>query len=138
MEKTLVLVKPDGVANGLTGEIIKRFEQRGLTVAALKMMQMTREKAEIHYGEHRERPFFGELVAFITSGPIVAMVVKGENAVKAVRGMMGATNPVDATPGTIRGDFALNIGNNIVHGSDSLDSAAREVAIFFSPDEIVR
>jgi nucleoside-diphosphate kinase len=102
------------------------------------MMQMTREKAEIHYGEHRERPFFGELVAFITSGPIVAMVVKGENAVKAVRGMMGATNPVDATPGTIRGDFALNIGNNIVHGSDSLDSAAREVAIFFSPDEIVR
>lgn len=138
MEKTLVLVKPDGVAKGLTGEIIKRFEQRGLTVAALKMLQMTKEKAEIHYGEHRERPFFGDLVAFITSGPIVAMVIKGENAVKAVRSMMGATNPVDAAPGTIRADFALNIGNNIVHGSDSSESAVREVAIFFSPDEIVR
>lgn len=138
MEKTLVLVKPDGVAKGLTGEIIARFERRGLTVSALKMLKLSRAKAEIHYAEHKERPFFGELVAFITSGPIAAMVVSGENAVKAVRAMMGPTNPVDAAPGTVRGDFALSIGQNIIHGSDSPASAAREIEIYFTPDEIVR
>lgn len=138
MEKTLVLVKPDGVAKGLTGEIIARFERRGLTVFALKMLKLSRAKAEIHYAEHKERPFFGELVAFITSGPIVAMAVSGENAVKVVRTMMGPTNPVDAPPGTVRGDFALSIGQNIIHGSDSPASAAREIEIYFTPDEIVQ
>ncbi len=137
MEKTLVLVKPDGVAKGLTGEIIARFERRGLTVAALKMLKLSRAKAETHYAEHKERPFFGELVDFITSGPIVAMVVSGENAVKVVRTMMGPTNPVDAAPGTVRGDFALSIGQNIIHGSDSPASAAREIEIYFAPDEIL-
>ncbi len=137
MEKTLVLVKPDGVAKGLTGEIIARFERRGLTVAALKMQRLTRAKAETHYAEHKERPFFGDLVAFITSGPLVAMVVAGENAIKAVRAMMGPTNPADAAPGTIRGDFALNLQKNIIHGSDSPASAAREIPIFFADDEIV-
>ncbi len=138
MEKTLVLVKPDGVAKGLTGEIIARFERRGLTVAALKMLKLSKAKAEIHYAEHKERPFFGELVAFITSAPIVAMVVSGENAVKVVRTMMGPTNPADAAPGTVRGDFALSIGQNIIHGSDSPASAAREIEIYFAPDEIVQ
>ncbi|MDR7865381.1 MAG: nucleoside-diphosphate kinase [Sporomusaceae bacterium] len=138
MEKTLVLVKPDGVAKGLTGEIIARFERRGLTVAALKMLKLSKTKAEIHYAEHKERPFFGELVAFITSAPIVAMVISGENAVKVVRTMMGPTNPVDAAPGTVRGDFALSIGQNIIHGSDSPASAAREIEIYFTPDEIVQ
>lgn len=137
MEKTLVLVKPDGVAKGLTGEIIARFERRGLTVAALKMQRLTRAKAETHYAEHKERPFFGDLIAFITSGPLVAMVVAGENAIKAVRAMMGPTNPADAAPGTIRGDFALNLQKNIIHGSDSPASAAREIPIFFADDEIV-
>lgn len=138
MEKTLVLVKPDGVAKGLTGEIISRFERRGLVVSALKMLRLSRDKAEVHYGEHRARPFFGELVNFITSGPIVAMVVQGENAVRVVRTMMGTTNPADSAPGTIRGDFALNISNNIIHGSDSVDSANRETAIYFTPEEIVK
>jgi nucleoside-diphosphate kinase len=138
MEKTLVLVKPDGVAKGLTGEIIARFERRGLTVAALKMLKLSKDKAGIHYAEHKERPFFGELVDFITSGPIVTMVISGENAVKIVRTMMGPTNPADAAPGTVRGDFALSIGQNIIHGSDSPASAAREIEIYFTPDEIVR
>lgn len=137
MEKTLVLVKPDGVAKRLTGEIIARFERRGLTVAALKMLRLSRDKAEIHYAEHKERAFFGDLVTFITSGPIVAMVVAGENAVKVVRTMMGPTNPVDAAPGTIRGDFALNLQQNVIHGSDSPASAAREIPIYFADDEIV-
>ena len=131
MEKTLVLVKPDGVAKRLTGEIIARFERRGLTVAALKMLRLSRDKAEIHYAEHKERAFFGDLVTFITSGPIVAMVVAGENAVKVVRTMMGPTNPVDAAPGTIRGDFATVTQENLVHGSDSPESAAREIALWF-------
>jgi nucleoside-diphosphate kinase len=138
MEKTLVLVKPDGVAKGLTGEIVSRFERRGLVVSALKMLRLSRDKAEVHYGEHRARPFFGELVDFITSGPIVAMVVKGENAVRVVRSMMGTTNPADSAPGTIRGDFALNISNNIIHGSDSVESANREIAIYFTENEIVK
>jgi Nucleoside diphosphate kinase len=137
MEKTLVLVKPDGVAKGLTGEIIARFERRGLVVAALKMLRLPRDKAESHYAEHKEKPFFSGLVDFITSGPIVAMVIQGDNAVKIVRAMMGPTNPADAPPGTVRGDFALDIGANVIHGSDSPASAAREIAIYFTADEIV-
>jgi len=137
MEQTLVLVKPDGVAQGCVGEIIARLERRGLKIRALKLLQLSRSKAEIHYAEHRAKPFFPDLVAFITSGPLVAMVIAGENAVKAVRTMMGPTNPLDAAPGTIRGDLALNVQRNIVHGSDSPDSAAREIAIYFAPEEIV-
>ncbi|MDU4960719.1 MAG: nucleoside-diphosphate kinase [Sporomusaceae bacterium] len=136
MEKTLVLVKPDGVKKGLTGEIIRRFEQRGLKLVALKMLCLSADKAQIHYEEHKDKPFFGELVDFITSGPIVAMVVQGEKAVKVVRSMMGTTNPVEAAPGTVRGDFALSMAQNIIHGSDSDTSAAREIQIYFSADEL--
>lgn len=136
MENTLVLVKPDGVKKGVIGEIIRRFEQRGLKIVGLKMLTLSSEKAEIHYEEHKGKAFFGELVDFITSGPIVAMVVRGDKAIKVVRTMMGATNPVEAAPGTIRGDFALSIANNIVHGSDSELSAIREIKIYFTEDEI--
>jgi len=136
MEKTLVLVKPDGVQKGVIGDIINRFERRGLKIVGLKMMHLSRELAGKHYAEHEGKPFYNELVDFITSGPLVAMVVAGENAIKAVRAMMGATNPLEAAPGTIRGDYALNIGNNIVHGSDSPESAAREISIFFDSSEI--
>ena len=136
MEKTLVLVKPDGVRKNLIGEIISRFEKRGLRVAALKMMQMDEALAKKHYAEHDGKAFFGELVEFITSGPIVAMAIEGENAIRAVRGMMGATNPLDAVPGSIRGDFALTMGENIVHGSDGVESAARELANFFADREL--
>lgn len=138
MQKTLVLVKPDGVQKNLIGEIISRFEGRGLNVAALKLMQISEEQAKTHYAEHSERPFFGELVEFITSGPVAAMVISGENAIKAVRGMMGATNPLESVPGSIRGDFALTIGENIVHGSDSEESAAREIKTFFEASEILK
>ena len=138
MEKTLVLVKPDGVAKGLTGEILSRFQRRGFKICALKMLRMARSQAEIHYGEHRGKPFFNGLVDFITSGPLVAMVVQGDNAVKVVRMMMGPTNPADAPAGTIRGDYALDIGNNVIHGSDSPESATREIAIFFTPGEILQ
>lgn len=138
MQKTLVLVKPDGVQKNLIGEIISRFEGRGLNVAALKLMKISEEQAKTHYAEHSERPFFGELVEFITSGPVAAMVISGENAIKAVRGMMGATNPLDSVPGSIRGDFALTIGENIVHGSDSEESAAREIKTFFEASEILK
>ena len=136
MEKTLVLVKPDGVRKNLIGEIISRFEKRGLRVAALKMMHMDEALAKKHYAEHDGKPFFGELVEFITSGPIVAMAIEGETAIRAVRGMMGATNPLDAVPGSIRGDFALTMGENIVHGSDGVESAARELANFFAAREL--
>jgi nucleoside-diphosphate kinase len=136
MDKTLVLVKPDGVQRRLTGEIISRFETRGLQIAALKMCRMSRKMAENHYAEHIGKPFFPGLVDFITSGPIVAMIVQGDNAVSAVRTMMGPTNPVDALPGTIRGDYALNMSHNVIHGSDSPESAAREVKVFFPADEI--
>jgi nucleoside-diphosphate kinase len=131
VERTLVLVKPDGVRRGLAGEVISRLEQKGLTLVAMELRTLDRETAEQHYGEHRERPFFGELVDFITGGPLVALVVEGPNAVKGVRGLMGVTNPVEANPGSIRGDYALEIGQNLVHGSDSPESAAREVALFF-------
>lgn len=136
MEKTLVLVKPDGVQRGLNGEIISRFEARGLRIAALKMCRMSREVAEKHYAEHIGKPFFQGLVDFIISGPIVAMVVEGDNAIRAVRVMMGATNPVDAQPGTIRGDYALNMSQNVIHGSDGPESASREIETFFSIAEI--
>ena len=130
-ERTLVLVKPDGVRRGLAGEVVGRLERKGLTLVALELRTLDRATAEEHYAEHRERPFFGELVEFITGGPLVALVVEGPNAVAGTRRLMGVTNPVEATPGSIRGDFALEIGQNLVHGSDSPESAAREIAIFF-------
>ena len=136
MEKTLVLVKPDGVRRGLSGEIIARFEKRGLQIVALKLMQISRTKAEKHYAEHVGKPFFESLVEFITSGPVVAMVVKGDHAIRAVRAMMGATNPLEAAPGTIRGDFALVMSENVIHGSDGSESAAREIEAFFAATEI--
>ena len=136
MEQTLVLVKPDGVKKNLIGDIIARFEHKGLQVAALKLVKVTEAQAKFHYAEHEGKPFFGELVDFITSGPVAAMVISGENAIKAVRGLMGATNPLESVPGSIRGDFALSIGENIVHGSDSEESAAREINNFFKPEEI--
>ena len=131
MDRTLILVKPDAFARSLTGEIIARFERKGLRIVALRHMTATRELAERHYAEHAEKPFFGELVAFITSGPIVAMVLEGLDAVKAARQTIGTTNPLDAAPGSIRGDFAIEMGQNMVHGSDSAESAAREAALFF-------
>ena len=130
-ERTLVLVKPDGVRRGLAGEVISRLEQKGLTLVAMELRTLERATAEEHYGEHRERPFFGELVDFITGGPLVALVVEGPNAVAGTRRLMGVTNPVEATPGSIRGDYALEIGQNLVHGSDSEESAKREIGIFF-------
>ncbi len=131
MQRTLVLVKPDGVRRGLAGEVISRLEQKGLTLVAMELRTLERATAEEHYGEHRERPFFGELVEFITGGPLVALVVEGPNAVAGTRRLMGVTNPVEATPGSIRGDYALEIGQNLVHGSDSEESAKREIGIFF-------
>jgi nucleoside-diphosphate kinase len=132
MERTLILVKPDAFARNLTGEIIARFERKGLRLAALQQTTLTRQIAEQHYAEHEGKPFYGELVEFITSGPLVAMVLEGESAVKAARQLIGATNPLEAAPGSIRGDFAIAVGQNMVHGSDSTESAAREVALFFS------
>ena len=131
IERTLVLVKPDGVRRGLAGEVISRLEQKGLRLVAMELRTLDRATAEEHYGEHRERPFFGELVEFITGGPLVALVVEGPNAVAGTRRLMGVTNPVEATPGSIRGDYALEIGQNLVHGSDSPESATREIGIFF-------
>ncbi len=130
-ERTLVLVKPDGVRRGLAGEVIRRLEGKGLTLVAMELRTLDRATAEEHYGEHRERPFFGELVDFITGGPLVALVVEGPHAVAGTRRIMGVTNPVEASPGSLRGDYALEIGENLVHGSDSPHSAAREVALFF-------
>jgi nucleoside-diphosphate kinase len=131
MDRTLILVKPDAFARSLTGEIIARFERKGLRIVALRHMTVPVELAEQHYAEHASKPFFGELVQFITSGPIVAMVLEGVDAVKAARQAIGATNPLDAAPGSIRGDFAIEMGQNMVHGSDSAESAAREAALFF-------
>ena len=131
MDRTLILVKPDAFARGLTGEVIARFERKGLAIAALKHMTVERDQAEEHYAEHKERPFFGELVDFITGGPLVAMVLEGHEAVKAARQVIGATNPIEANTGSIRGDYALEVGKNMVHGSDSPESAEREAKIFF-------
>ena len=131
MSRTLVLVKPDAFARGLTGEIIARFERKGLKIVAAKHMTVTEDLARQHYGEHEGKPFFGELVDFITSGPIVALVLEGHEAVRAARQVIGATNPLEATTGSIRGDFALEVGQNMVHGSDSDESAEREANLFF-------
>jgi nucleoside-diphosphate kinase len=131
MERTLILVKPDAFARNLTGEIIARFERKGLRLAALKEMTMTTDLAERHYAEHAEKPFFGELTSFITSGPLVAMVLEGDRAVESARQVIGATDPLQASPGSIRGDFAIAVGQNMVHGSDSAESSAREVGLFF-------
>ena len=130
-ERTLVLVKPDGVARGLVGEVLTRIERKGFRLVALELRTLTREVAESHYGEHADKPFFGELVDFITSGPLVAAVVEGTEVISSWRSMMGATNPANAAPGTIRGDLASEMQNNVTHGSDSPESAAREVALFF-------
>jgi nucleoside-diphosphate kinase len=133
MEQTLVLVKGDGVRRRLVGEIIRRIEARGLDIADMKLVDVGRELAEQHYAEHRAKPFYEELVEFITATPVVAMRIRGKGAIKAMRTLMGATNPADAAPGTIRGDLALSMPDNLVHGSDSPESAERELALFFGP-----
>ena len=137
VERTFVMVKPDGVQRGLIGEVISRLERKGLKIVAMKMLRIPKEMAETHYAEHREKPFFGALVSYITSGPVVAMVVEGKSAISVVRNLVGKTNPVEAAPGTIRGDLAMDIGRNVVHASDSPESAEREISIFFTEDEIV-
>ncbi|MCK9876362.1 nucleoside-diphosphate kinase [Frankia sp. AgPm24] len=130
-ERTLILVKPDGVSRGLVGEVVGRLERKGLSLVALELRTLERSVAETHYGEHASKPFFGELVDFITSGPLVALVAEGPRAVEASRGLIGATDPVKAVPGSLRGDFATEIGQNLVHGSDSPESAKREIDLFF-------
>ncbi len=130
-ERTLVLIKPDGVARGLVGDVVGRIERKGFRIVALELRTLTAEVAETHYGEHRDKPFFADLVAFITSGPLVAAVIEGPDAIVQWRNMMGATNPAKAEMGTIRGDLATEMQNNVAHGSDSPESAAREVALFF-------
>jgi nucleoside-diphosphate kinase len=139
VETTLILCKPDAVSRGLVGEIIARIERRGYIITAMKLMQLPGDKAREHYAEHKDKPFFGELVEFITSGPIVALAVEGEGVVEGCRQMMGATNPLQAATGSIRADFAQSIGRNLVHGSDSKASAERELKIFFNaPDYVTR
>jgi nucleoside-diphosphate kinase len=133
MERTLILVKPDAFGRGLTGEILARFERKGLRIVAMKHMTVEKELAQQHYAEHRERPFFGELVEFITGGPLVALVLEGYEAIRAARQVIGATNPLEAAPGSIRGDYALEVQTNMVHGSDAPESSAREIGLFF-PD----
>ena len=136
-ERTLLLIKPDAMERALAGEILARFEQRGLRVRAAKLVRVDRELAEQHYAEHTEKPFFGELVEFITSAATLALVLEGEGAIKVVRTTMGATNPVEAAPGTIRGDLALAMPDNLVHGSDSTESAEREIGLWFADDELI-
>ncbi len=138
IERTYIMVKPDGVERRLSGEIIRRLENRGLTLVGLKMLIPTRETAEKHYAAHSEKPFFGELVDFVTSGPVVATVWEGPDAIKLTRTMIGATKPVDALPGTIRGDFTCDMLNNLVHGSDSVESAAEEIALWFGENGLAR
>ncbi len=137
MERTLVLVKPDGVQRGLVGEVVARLERKGLKIVALKMIQMDKALAKRHYGVHEGKPFFEGLVKFITSGPIVAAVLEGPGAVAAARSIMGATDPIKATPGTVRGDLAMSIGMNVVHGSDAPETAAKEISLFFTEKEII-
>eukprot|EP00033_Pygsuia_biforma_P000217 GCRY01000273.1.p1 GENE.GCRY01000273.1~~GCRY01000273.1.p1 ORF type:complete len:150 (+),score=38.48 GCRY01000273.1:38-487(+) len=136
MEQTFIMIKPDGVQRGLIGPIIERFERKGFQLVAMKMIVPSKEIAETHYAEHKERPFFGGLVNFLTSGPVVAMVWAGENVVKTGRTMIGATKPAESTPGSIRGDYGVTIGRNIIHGSDGEESAKREIGIWFKEDEI--
>ncbi len=137
VERTFLMVKPDGVQRNLIGEIVQRFERKGFQLIGAKLMTVSTELAEKHYGEHKEKPFFNELVEFITSGPVFAMVWEGENVIETARKMMGSTNPKDALPGTIRGDFGLTVGKNVIHGSDSKESAEREIALFFDEKELV-
>ncbi|MGI5911251.1 MAG: nucleoside-diphosphate kinase [Syntrophomonadaceae bacterium] len=137
MESTFIMVKPDGVQKGQVGEIIKRIEQKGFKLVGLKLLVISRDMAEKHYEEHKDKPFFGELVEFITSGPVVAMVWEGPGVIDALRNLMGKTNPAEALPGTIRGDLAVTTSQNIIHGSDSWESAQREIDLFFSPLEII-
>jgi nucleoside-diphosphate kinase len=137
VERTLILIKPDAVERRLAGEILGRIEARGFSVRAGKLLRVSRQLGEEHYAEHREKPFFGELVDFITSAPTLALVVEGESAISIVRTTMGATNPTDSAPGTIRGDLALSMPDNLVHGSDSPESARREIGLWFADDEIV-
>lgn len=137
MEKTFLMVKPDGVQRNLIGDIVSRFEKKGFQLVGAKLMQVSEELAEEHYGEHKERPFFGELVEFITSGPVFAMVWEGENVISTARLLVGATNPTESAPGTIRGDYAVTVGKNIIHGSDSPESAVREIGLFFNEEELL-
>jgi nucleoside-diphosphate kinase len=137
LERTFVMIKPDAHARRLSGEILSRFERRGFAIRGMKLLRVTREQAAQHYAEHEGKPFYPDLVEFITSAPVVAMVLEGPAAVSTVRTMMGATNPLDSAPGTIRGDYALEIGENAVHGSDSVESAEREVPIYFSESDLV-
>ena len=137
MERSLVLIKPDAVQRALAGQIISRLERKGLKIAAMKMLHMDRGLAERHYAVHKGKPFFDDLVGFITSGPLIAIVFQGENAVQVIRQMMGETDPVKATAGTIRGDFGIDIGHNLVHGSDSPENASKEIDLFFSAKEIL-
>ena len=136
MERTFLAIKPDGVQRKLVGEIIRRFETKGFTLVGLKILNVSRELAEQHYDVHKERPFFAGLVEFITSGPVVAMVWEGEGVVASARKIIGATNPLTAEPGTIRGDFGVNIGRNLIHGSDAIETAQREIALWFKEEEI--
>nr|NNM90581.1 nucleoside-diphosphate kinase [Bacilli bacterium] len=137
MERSFIMVKPDGVQRGLVGDIVRRFEQKGFKLVGAKLLSVSTELAQSHYAEHKERPFFGELVNFITSSPVFAMVWEGPNVIGVARSMMGKTNPADAPAGTIRGDYAVSVGMNIIHGSDSPESAAREIALWFSDAELV-
>ncbi|MGL5805352.1 MAG: nucleoside-diphosphate kinase [Xenococcaceae cyanobacterium] len=136
MERTFVMVKPDGVQRNIIGEVIRRFETKGFTLVGLKLMKVSRELAEKHYAVHKERPFFGSLVDFITSGPVVAIVWQGDGVVASARKIIGATNPLNAEPGTIRGDFGVNIGRNLIHGSDAIETAQTEIALWFSEQEL--
>ncbi|MED1863663.1 nucleoside-diphosphate kinase [Fictibacillus nanhaiensis] len=137
MEKTFLMVKPDGVQRALIGEIVSRFEKKGFQLVGAKLMNISEDLAKEHYGEHKERPFFGELVDFITSGPVFAMVWEGKDVILTARNMMGKTNPAEAAPGSIRGDYAVQVSNNIIHGSDSAESAVREIGLFFKEEELV-
>lgn len=136
MQKSFIMVKPDGVQRGIVGDVVRRFENKGFKLVGAKLMNVPTELAETHYGEHKERPFFGELVDFITSGPVFAMVWEGENVISTSRLMIGETNPAEATPGSIRGDFAVTVAKNIIHGSDSPESAEREINLFFDESEL--
>ncbi|MFQ5801172.1 MAG: nucleoside-diphosphate kinase [Candidatus Hydrothermarchaeales archaeon] len=136
MERTFVMVKPDGVSRGLIGEVISRIEEKGFRIAVMKIMQIDEELARKHYQEHEGKPFFDDLVSFITSGPVVSMIVEGDGAIETVRTMVGATDPKDAAPGSIRGDLALDVSMNVVHASDSHESAKREIALFFSSEDV--
>ncbi|WP_202080006.1 nucleoside-diphosphate kinase [Caldalkalibacillus salinus] len=137
MEKTFLMVKPDGVQRNLIGEIVQRFEKKGFQLAGAKLMTISKDLAEEHYGEHKDKPFFGELVGFITSGPVFAMVWEGENVIQVARDMMGKTNPAEAAAGTIRGDYAVQVSMNVIHGSDSPASAEREIGLFFKEEELI-